>query len=78
MSVTIETGLTLHKSTDGHKLAISAPSVTATSTILVSLEKPSEPLEETVIVWSREPGTGFTAAVAAGGAESHINWAVIN
>jgi hypothetical protein len=79
MGVNVETGVALHTAGSGHKLTISAPSVTSTSVILLTLERPEEnPLEECAVVYSREPGTGFVVGVTAGGAESHIDWAVIN
>lgn len=75
MSVVIETGIALHKVSDGGKLKIAAPAVTSTSAILLTLEVSGE---EIVTFNEREPGTGFTARLAHGGQEFNINWAVIN
>jgi hypothetical protein len=78
-SAPIERGIALHEAGTGHKLKISAPSVTSSSTILLTIEEPVEnPEGDLVVVYSRESGVGFTAGLTAGGSKSHVDWTVIN
>lgn len=78
MSVNVETGIAFHAHGSGSELKIDTLSVTTSSVILITPEVHAAYHEETIVLFSRTVGTGFSVLIANEDRESYVDWAVIN